>query len=412
MSLGTPYTACAGTQAAGSATFQVTLTHNVAIGDAVVVAISSNNNSTAAPTGVTDSAGNTYTQKILDTTRTPNLGVYECSSSVAAMASGVGWIKGAFAGTATIKNLIARGCSGVLASSPVDVAIVADAGVGASPSSGSSGTLAQPLEWAVAALTNGATGGTPSNWTGGFTAVVTEGSGPFLTMADQIVSAQTALTAGATIVSSTWEMALVTLKGAVSTAGTDTGSGTEGGDTKVTAQAATDTATGTEGTPSAGIAGADTGTGTEAAQLALSSADSAAAADAATRLALSGADSATATEAAGLALVSADAATATEAAGLAVTSPDTGTFTDAALLELASADSATGLDAALLELVSSDAFSGAEDGYFSGPVFGADAGSFTDDEIPPATVQTVVLGMDVDTQVTGVQVLTVVSGQP
>lgn len=214
--LGTPYTACASSTAAGSGTFQVTVTTSVAQGDTVVVVISGNSTG-ALPTGVTDVHGNTYTQALLDTTRQPSLGIYVGVAQTALIGtdrSGTDWIQGSWSGTAGVKELVARGCSGVQAVSAVDQSAHADSGTGTSPSSGATGALAQRREWAVAAIANGAGGGTPTSWTGGFTAVTTQGTGPFLTVADQVVDSTAALTAGATITNATWTCGVVTLRGA------------------------------------------------------------------------------------------------------------------------------------------------------------------------------------------------------
>ena len=225
MAIGSPYSVCGAAAAAGSATLQVTagsLTGGTGFGtnggDAIAVALSGNS-AAALPTGVTDSQGNVYVQAVLDTARQPSLGLWVAFANAAGgptipLVNGTDWIKGAFGGTAGVKALLARACGGIVQASAIDQTAHSDGATGTSPTSGATGTLALPSEWAVAAITDGAAGGTPSSWTGGFVAVSTQGTGPFLTLADQIVSATTALTAGATIVSATWECALVTLKAA------------------------------------------------------------------------------------------------------------------------------------------------------------------------------------------------------
>ena len=93
-----------------------------------------------------------------------------------------------------MKALLARACGGIVQASAIDQTAHSDGATGIFPTSGAtSAPLALPSEWAVAAITDGAAGGTPSSWTGGFVAVRTQGTGPFLTLADQIVSATTAL---------------------------------------------------------------------------------------------------------------------------------------------------------------------------------------------------------------------------
>lgn len=215
MDLGTPYTVCGGSAASGAgAALQVTASTSTRQGDALVAVFSGNSGSGLPTTSsLTDSQGNTWTNWVLDTTRSPSLGIY-VALNCAPLVSGTDWVKGTASGSPGAKSLIVRACSGIAQVSAVDTHVVADASTGTGPSSGSSGALAQALEWAVAAIANGSGGGTPSSWTGGFTAALSESPGPITTLADQIVASTAALTAGATIVSSTWTCGLVTLKAA------------------------------------------------------------------------------------------------------------------------------------------------------------------------------------------------------
>jgi hypothetical protein len=218
MALGAPYTVCGAGAAAGFSALQVTVTASTAAGQAIVVAAGGGGGSgNPAPTGVTDSQSNTYVQAVLDINRVPSAGIWVAVNTVPLLTSRSDWIQAAYAGTtgAGAKNLIARACAGVMTANAVDIAISNDAGSGTAVSSGSSGGLAQSAEWAVAVISNAGTGGVPGSWTGGFTPLPSQGTGPYLTLADQVVSSQAALTAGAVIATARWECLLVTLQAAV-----------------------------------------------------------------------------------------------------------------------------------------------------------------------------------------------------
>lgn len=194
--------------------------------------------------------------------------------------------------------------------------------------------------------------------------------------------------------------------------GTETGSFADAG-TVATVEtiSSADTASFTEAAGAA-LTSADTATALETASLRLTAADSAAAAEAAS-LTVPAADTGSFAEAAALRLTSADTGAAAEAASLAVTAPETGTGTEAAALGIASAETMTMLETALLELADTDAATAADYGFQSGPIGpDGDTGSFADAEIAPLTVQVLILAMDVSTQVTGVQVVTVVQDRP
>jgi Putative Ig domain len=248
--LGTPYTV--GTKAVASpatTTDVVTITHAVAAGDCIVVAAVGNN---GLASSVTDTQGNAYTQVFGNNVQF-DTSIFICNNAAHALSvSDTITVHWAFSGGT--HGIIIRGCSGVLSSSATDVAITAN-GTSTSPSSGSSGTLAQASEWCIALLANLQTGGSPTAWTGRFTAISTQqaSSGPYATLAEQIVSATTAITAGATVTSTTWCMGLLTLKAA------PTSSGGYGGGGGAAASAA---AAGAAGTTSAGgIAAAGFGSG-------------------------------------------------------------------------------------------------------------------------------------------------------
>ena len=205
------YTAAIGTQAAGSSTFVLTLVRDVPVGDTLVLAASSNSAVTAA-SSVADSSGgsNTYTQRLQDTTRSPNLTVFTMTANTL-LRQGVDTITVTFAGTATVKNVIVRGCTGG-GFVNVDVATFADLGSGTAPSVGPSATLASPTEWALAFVAAGAASLPPVAWSGGFNGTEdVAGQGPYLSVADLFTTSASPLTAGATITSSTWTIGLITL---------------------------------------------------------------------------------------------------------------------------------------------------------------------------------------------------------
>lgn len=221
MAIGTPYSVCGGTGAAGAAsTLQVNAGSGiggalgVSQGSAIVVALLGNS-ALGLPNGCTDSQNNSYSQVLLDTARTPSLGFYVALNATPLVVANGDWIKGSYSGTNGGKALIARACAGVMGNPALDGTSVHDAGSGTTATSNATSGLKQASEWAIAAISNGTAGGTPSAWTGGFAAVNTQGAGPFLTLADQVVSSTAALTAGATLsLTTTWTCGVITLRAA------------------------------------------------------------------------------------------------------------------------------------------------------------------------------------------------------
>jgi hypothetical protein len=223
---GTPYTVGSATAASpATVTDVVTITHAVAAADTIAVVLGAN---ASVPNSVTDSKGNTYVQSLGNNVSIDTY-VFVCASAAFALTVSdtitVHWnISGG------VHEIIIRGCSGLLASGTVDISITAN-GTSAAPSAGPTATPASASEWVIAILHNGNGGGTPSAWGGGFTAVLTKqvGSGPFLTVADQVITAAAALTASATITSTTWCMGIISLQFApVSGAGYGGGGGAPG----------------------------------------------------------------------------------------------------------------------------------------------------------------------------------------
>lgn len=207
----TPYTLGGNSSAPSSGTtLSFTLTHAVAQGDALVVTAATDGGSETV-TSLADSKGNTWTQIESDNTQYGH-SVFVCLNAVAMTTSDT--ITATYSGAGGSHTIVGRGCPGVWTNAAVDVAISNSSAGSTSPSSGSSGTLRQSSEWAVASFVNANGGGTPSAFTGGFTAQLTEHatSNQYHTIADQTVSASTALTAGATITSAKWTVILVTLR--------------------------------------------------------------------------------------------------------------------------------------------------------------------------------------------------------
>lgn len=201
----TPYTAAFGTTAAGSATGAQTLIHNVAAGDALVVAAQSNSTSTYA-LSCADSQNNKYTLVFLDINRSPNLALFVCFVKNPLTAN-VDSITVTYAGTATVKNMIVRGNSGF-----VSVDVISNPGDGSSTSpSNFLPALGATGDWVVAGLSNGTGAGMPVSWSGA-SQDVSIGPGPFLTTADLTTSSTAPQTISATLASSsTWVLGIVSL---------------------------------------------------------------------------------------------------------------------------------------------------------------------------------------------------------
>jgi hypothetical protein len=211
----TRYTLGGNSAAGGATTITFTLTHAVASGDALLVAISSDSGGDTF-VSVTDSHSQTWTQVTTDTNQSDIIAVYRCLNSAAMTTSDT--ITGTFGGSTGSHAIVGVGCSGIATSSAVDISITNDSSGSSAPSSGTSAALAQASEYAAAFVVNGNGGGTPGSWTGGFTGQLTEHTTnhEWLTVADQVVTTKAALTAGASIASSKWAMVLVTLKAATS----------------------------------------------------------------------------------------------------------------------------------------------------------------------------------------------------
>jgi hypothetical protein len=214
VAIGVPYTVAAGNSGVKATSFTVSVTTTTQAGDALVASGAIN---AGTVTSVTDSKGNAWVLPpgASNVAVSPKVYVW-VALNAAALVAGTDTITFHYSGAfSTGNDIIVRACSGVMSSGAVDVAINAS-GTSASPSSGSTGTLGQASEWPLAALSSGNSGGTPTAWTGGFTALASQQNGgtEYLTVADQIVASTAALTAGATITSAPWSIVVVTLKAA------------------------------------------------------------------------------------------------------------------------------------------------------------------------------------------------------
>jgi hypothetical protein len=205
-----PYTVAYGTGPAGNATPSFTVLQNVAKNDTIVVACSTNSQTTA-PVAIGDSQGNPYQLVSIDTNRSPNLALF-VGVALTPLTQTVDTLTLTAAGSATTKNLIARGYSNVSAAFSIDqVANPQDANT-TSPAI-SCPALGYNMEWAIAAEVNGAAGGVPpqGSWTGGFSPIMTVGPGPYMTWTEQLVVNGGPLSTSNALAANGWEMLLITL---------------------------------------------------------------------------------------------------------------------------------------------------------------------------------------------------------
>jgi hypothetical protein len=219
VALGTPYIVLATANAGGVLSAAYPVTAATATGDALAVALAINSGTV---TGVTDSKGNTYTlpSGASNTAQSARAYCFVANTTTALTTSDT--ITASYSTTGgTGNSIIVMGVSGAVspASAAADIAINA-ASTSTAPAIGPSAALANASEYAVALISNGSGGGVPSGWSGGFTAQSSQagGSGPHLTLADQVTASTAALSAGATIVSTNWCMVLLTLRAAASAA--------------------------------------------------------------------------------------------------------------------------------------------------------------------------------------------------
>ena len=220
MALGTPYTVVSDSAVVSSGnTRQATISANVAIGDTIVVFPFNNISVNAA--SVTDSAGHTYTQQVVQGTGNGLRVTCWTTRATAAMTSGSDWIKVTWSstiGSTCQVGMHARACSGVATGAYVDSAGTTGTSLtGSTTPAAVSGTTAraQTSEWLLscAQAANSSTGF--GAWSGGFTqqSLQHQSGQPYVAVADQVTAATTAIN-GTVVetVSAAWQICQIALK--------------------------------------------------------------------------------------------------------------------------------------------------------------------------------------------------------
>jgi hypothetical protein len=359
-----------------ASSYTVPVATAMASGDGLYVAASCSSPSTTV-TGVTDTQGNTYTQRSAESgvTSTPSQSTWEATGSGGGAPVPLGTsdtITVTYSAANT--NPKAIFAIGVPGWSATDTTATPTAATGASATpSLATGTLSTTSTTVLAVLTNGNSGGSPTSWGGSFTqlgSVHAASTSEWLTVAYLAVTTTTTVTASASVTSSNWGLGVLAAETSSTTpvSSADGGAASEGGP---------------DGTPyGSGLYGAGTYGG--ASQITVSSADTATATDAVASLTrpLADADTATATDA-GSVNLTADFAGVSEAQFLTVTDADTVTATDAGAAgvytPVSSSDTATATDAqAPPRVLAGDTAAGADAGYWSGPLSDHDFAFATD----------------------------------
>lgn len=207
---GIPYlVGLAGAASGGSTVLQMPVSNPVASGDSILVGVLASVSGVTAT--VTDTAGNTYSPVVASTAQaTAQISTFE-SDGANPLIAGVDTIKVTYSANTSAQGAIAVGDNNVTGSDK----FVAAAGSSASASSGSSGTLSQTEEHAIAFIVDIAGGGIPAwaaPWSSNILANTQGGSGPRISAAYQVVNATTALTASGTIASGAWSAAEITTR--------------------------------------------------------------------------------------------------------------------------------------------------------------------------------------------------------
>ena len=220
---GTPYAIVSSAETVSSgSSYQTTITGSTSAGDGIVVCVLNND---TAVSGVTDSQGNVY---ILAESEAPaGMKVYVFVASYGSggvgtptvkLVSGTDWIQANYAtiGASSEVAIIARGCTGVVNSSPVDSnGTAAATNTSSSPAVTGTSTLAQASEWIVAALGHANSTSASSGWSDAFTVeqVLHNSGEPFFEVADEVVSSTATQTASCSITSSgKWSLVQVALE--------------------------------------------------------------------------------------------------------------------------------------------------------------------------------------------------------
>lgn len=192
----------------GSTTLAVSVATSVASNDSILVGVLVSI-AAVTPTVGPDTAGNVYTLVKSDTTETAaQLFLFE-SDGANPLASGVDSIPVVYSANTSVQGAIVVGDNNV---STADKIVIAH-GSSTAPSSGSSGTLSQAEEHAIAFICDAAAGNAPTwatPWSSNVLANIEGGTTTRLSAAFTTVTATTALTASGTITSAVWAAALAT----------------------------------------------------------------------------------------------------------------------------------------------------------------------------------------------------------
>jgi hypothetical protein len=205
---GTPYLICGNSAASGGAT-SLTQTVNVNVPTEDCIWLGVLVSAAGVTVSVTDSQNNVYSQFLADTTETSaQLYVFNVANAIPLTAA-VDTITVKYSANTSVQAFVAVGDDNV---SQPDKAIIAH-GSGTAVSTGSSGTLSQAEEHAIVFICNAFAGGNPTYgapWNAEVLALQGAGTTAILSAAYTDVTATTALTGTATIVSAAWTAALIT----------------------------------------------------------------------------------------------------------------------------------------------------------------------------------------------------------
>src|SRR6266498_4243152 len=233
---GTPHAVCAAFSAASGSTLtpSVPVTTAVAAGEAILAVTASNS---GVVSGVTDSKGNKY----LNVAHLGPVGAFYLDYWLAdTAADGVSptvalttsdSLHPVWTAAGATQEMITQAVSGIAAGTALDLT-KSGSGTSASMSTGASNALSQASNWAITAFVNGNGGGSPTGLpAGGYALIATAhaGSGQYLTVAQQVTAATTAVTGTATIVSSAWLAAEIVIPFAATGATFGGGGGSSAG---------------------------------------------------------------------------------------------------------------------------------------------------------------------------------------
>jgi hypothetical protein len=193
----------------GSTLLSVPVSNSVALGDSIVVGV------LVASAGVTvsisDTAGNNYTEILGNLSQAGAQQHVFQSDQSSVLTGGVDTINVVYSSNASVQGAIAVGDNNVF----IIDKFATSSGSSTAPTSGSSGTLTQAEEHAIAFIVDAAAGGVPAwaaPWSSNVVANVQGGAGARISAAYQIVNATTALTASGTITSAAWSVGEITTR--------------------------------------------------------------------------------------------------------------------------------------------------------------------------------------------------------